>query len=598
MVLTGIEVITIVSKVANGLLFAANIIRKIYQFKKAKDAAPEKLLYIAGKFDDFNNRMTRWYKDTWHIDETTSHEVFLAYWGKESSDSILRQLQSIRDICDDFAIIMAKVAGQENLQNWMNTRQQRMSVPEPGDFSKPTAQSSNPGPKARRQERQDFAKDVEKQISLSSRVKFVLSRRVELDLHLSDLQGNFDLLERDAERWCLIKDAPGEALYNIVQDQALLRKVLDSHRVSEDIFGFSKILAVASTDRPEEDENQRKLILTLSPGPSDGGAWYHLALPSVNQQLTQEVRVRQVEKSLDVTHHSQDFINACKHIRNAEGGVCDFTTQDETGRKKMKPLQKMPKRVYEARRSNIAISSRQTQRTFVRERLERCCLEAKLLERPDRARLGFRIAQYGLLLLLSSWGVYFRSNTLVWLQPIIEEPSRPKQHICLEAGPLRESQWPQLDVEPQLFSIGVLLSEIFLSQPILSWVKNEDDGLEFEVKQQAGEIPNTRWLALSTLLIKLDNNGGVRIRNAVEFCIRQQADGLMSLKWPHVHEDEPASQKMVREEILREYFRIVYEPIRKLHATSCGGKVGRMGEVKWAYEDLFKVLETVTVNYV
>lgn len=201
-----------------------------------------------------------------------------------------------------------------------------------------------------------------------------------------------------------------------------------------------------------------------------------------------------------------------------------------------------------------------------------------MVDRNDRLKPAFKIVSAGFVLLNSPWAAYLQAQSLFWLKLKGQTATfPPNQYLLLEVGARRLHT--TANVEPQLFSLGILLAEVALSTPILAFLYDEEkEEACFKLQPSTRKDQKTESMSLDSLLVRVGRFLGPKTKAAVGFCL-QQTDEHRHDKWCNLEKKPLIQQQLVREEILREYARWVYEPMEELYQHTWYGAEAEAGFV-------------------
>ena len=137
----------------------------------------------------------------------------------------------------------------------------------------------------------------------------------------------------------------------------------------------------------------------------------------------------------------------------------------------------------------------------------------------ERLNLAFKVAECGLLLLGTSWLSTLSSRK-------IKRVSRPdwttRRRFLLEAGLTTENDFSS--VEPQTFSIGVLLAEIATGQAVERIIPYQDGSsvkLDLMMAYLRHGSEERRAFPAEDVVRRVDQHAGAAYGRAVEFCLQQ-----------------------------------------------------------------------------
>ncbi|MCJ1401480.1 hypothetical protein MMC11_004694 [Xylographa trunciseda] len=591
---TGFEIVGAVSATLGMLNLAITLFQSLYKTIQEFRDAGKKLASLSDDFEIFQTRLEIW-ADYWNVQDETPDLLYIVWWTENGWRSIAKQLAAIDRTAEDFAKVLAKLIEPLELRKLDNDAQRMiMKINRNGSEEREVPGQSKkvigPGLRAQRAEQTRILGSLAKEATTwDDKVRFVLTKSDKLAEYRDDLNERFNGLSKDAMDFFAMSHPSAELAASrdsrrrLAAASMLLQRALQTKAASEALYRS----CLLPSERGETSDlipnlgfkrNQLRLEIDLllaetenrviSEGLLDSSTLhYHLLLSSSPSAGWREFLVEGPMKpssggndqSSFWTTHS--FEAACSALEIQQS--CDFQAAPEDGTGTTLH--------FRISRPTDPIQDKQQKESqlwgFLAEIQNK--LSAELHARfpqTERLDLAYRVAEYGLLLLGTSWLSNISSKKI----QRIYRPARGHRRRYLMEAELSGAKHLS-SVEPQTFLIGVLLTEIAAAQPILDIIRYEEpSGFEYDFVMAAlrnGSVEK-RKLRAYQVTQRVEESLGQRFSEAVEFCL-QQSVKYRRPEWAHIKEFGTWQDRIdAYRGILEEYYAVVYTPLKELRDMS------------------------------
>lgn len=177
----------------------------------------------------------------------------------------------------------------------------------------------------------------------------------------------------------------------------------------------------------------------------------------------------------------------------------------------------------------------------------------------ERFDLAFKAVEFGLQLLGTSWLSNIRSTQLFRFKNYASQ----QYWFVLELESTEADQGSPLEqLEPQIFMIGILLTEIAIAEPVVGVHKYESNGrrkvaLKVIRTDDQGNKEH-QIMKLGAAIRGVKNCMGIAYGEAVEFCLRQSSISR-NPAWAQLHENfDSGSREEAYKSLLKEFHQDVF----------------------------------------
>lgn len=303
---------------------------------------------------------------------------------------------------------------------------------------------------------------------------------------------------------------------------------------------------------------------------------YHLLIPYPDSDTQLEILVEgplqgredqrhsasnyQSSQAAGLTNAIQTFDNACRQVKLRESS--DFQAFLE-GVTVSDPFR------FQITLATEPIKTRGCQRVHISNLLDLIQTQTSAESHEqfpisERLDLTYNIVECGLLLLGTSWLSNLRSKKI---QRFSRRDREPRRRFILETGSFSRDELES--EEPQIFNVGIILTEIAIAQPIRG-VRRDITEFGSQLKFIMAPLRNSRNLFQNLLnynsmpanqvVDRVNQQMGWRYSKFVEFCL-QQSQGPVRRRWD---DDIRSSTWAVRDAayrtLLSEYYENVFLP--------------------------------------
>lgn len=591
MVLTGFEVFGAVSGGLGTLNLARSLFQSLSQVVRDYHEAGAQLVNLRKRLIVFQAQLEAWAK-VWQINDATPDDIFVEYWDNAGRDLIWDELGAIDKTVDDFASLLSKLLPDDAV-NQLST-QARADVllrrdREIANWTDPENLVERFGQRAiRREESRQLGILARRTPSVKDKAQFIISKSQELSRFVEDLKERYTMLREMSSDLYEAKHPEMPRNISINERRAaaaaslLLKQAQETKAASETLFwacaqlnepvtggpGRDLLSSISSTKQPSFPHLELNLLVEDSRGASSAGLEscallklrYHILIARPEHDQQHEIVVEgpfaspksaspsKVNEEVEIT-----LAEACSIVRDQSS--CEF----------LEYLQADPSicvrfrlvcptnSLYPGELNGMQFDN------FLRRIQWMTSAEAhEQFPLRERLNLAFKVAECGLLLLGTSWLSTLSSRN-------IKRLSRPdwtsRRRFLLEAGLTTENDFSS--VEPQTFSIGVLLAEIATGQAV-ERIRPYQDGsgvkLDLMMAYLRHGSEERRAFPAEDVVRRVDQHAGAAYGRAVEFCLQQS---LRAKRMHQAHFRDLSSWKE-REQayyaILIDYHAEVYLP--------------------------------------
>ena len=178
----------------------------------------------------------------------------------------------------------------------------------------------------------------------------------------------------------------------------------------------------------------------------------------------------------------------------------------------------------------------------------------------ERFELAFKVIQSGLLLLGTYSLSHLNSLTITRLHGLDRTCRYLLADSEINAYRRRSIRRLQLGVEPQIFSIGLLLTEIALARLVTDIARNSDDSvLHIRLKEAPGQSADKETYSQLRLELELERRMGKDFARVVRYCLQSQED-INEYNILRVWRDQSIPKEEKYEAIREEFFEKGYIP--------------------------------------
>ncbi|MCJ1228942.1 hypothetical protein MMC12_005606 [Toensbergia leucococca] len=506
--------------------------------------AGAKLIDLSHSFDSFLARLDIWAK-CWHVSDESPFELYIALWSYTGCSSIFRQLAFIDKTSEDFARILSKLVNPDKLARLdpklkLTAARVNRNVVDYREMELHTWRDARNGHRAGRKEKSKaLGKLAQNALSPRDKANFILLKSEQLSEYLDDLNERFNVLYNDAlDSFTAMhpsaeRTASVTARREIAAASMLLQRALGTKAASEALYqtclnlscqekqkGHAAISAILRRNKKDDDLPKLEMNLLLSS--KDGKLvnhddhntpklFYHLLIAWPKAKKRQEILVEgpvqpRIQHPYE-PHVATDFEKACMMVQGQRS--CDFQAPSDLEAELWFRLTSPSDLIQAGSQKEVHLSG-------LLDRIQtKTSAEAhEQFPLSERLDLAYKIVECGLLLLGTSW---FSNLSSKRIQRISRPGIGQRRRFLLETG---NSESEELtSVEPQTFSIGVLLTEIAIAQSVIRITKFKgDDGIELDLVMAIlrGRTQECRPLPAAEVITRVDQNMGQRYSRAVE----------------------------------------------------------------------------------
>lgn len=545
------------------LNLARQLIQYLYNTVQQYRAAAATLLALEHRFVSFQVRLETW-ANLWDLSESTTNEFYIALWSTQRWESISTQLATIDNTSEDFARSLAKIVSHGDIQKIQAESQDTVSRrSRPGPRSSGEVDEGLAGgmgynnTRADKKRQQRIMNDVAKKaMRPKAKAKLVVFEAAQLSKLIDTLDEQFNRLDADSKNFFAAAHPNYQATASVNERREtaaakmVLQHALNTRDSSEALYQACLTLNHRDHERSlgrlarllrrgGNSANQPNLEINLSLREKEGSPsvrqrqptflklHYHILIPWPEREARLEVLVEAPVQSSDqridglnqrssehISHSSspiQNFKDACMLVQSQK--YCDFQASLESTPNTFRltspsePIQSLShKQMHLARLLDLI----QTKTSFESHE------HFPLSERLD---LAYNIVECGLLLLGTSWLSNLSSKKI---QRISRTDREQRRRFILETGDFTNEDLAS--VEPQIFNVGVLLTEIAIGQPVLRIKKYETTSgseLHLVMASLLNFSLNSRSLPANQVVDRVNKSMGQRYSRAVEFCLQQ-----------------------------------------------------------------------------
>ena len=490
----------------------------------------EKITIVQRQINGFLVRLKAW-RGLWVCDGQVDVELLEGFWGKEGWQTIADQLTAIDLRCLDIATVLKPFAAETDLyalpetdrieaiarveqharaQRQDNGKLQKLNhIP---DFVK-RALAQKPKKDTKEQklaEMRALAQHVQANTKFGKKIKFVISLGEKLEDQLKALRSDWSDLESSVETFWTENHSQSWKTCTYSQRESLALTRLYGYVLTEAVNNRPAIrtlqeccsnatitlkLEIDLLKAAEAGEGHRVRFPLLMPG-SDRKLFLLIVEPSGNAV---PAGAAEYQKFLDALGHTERIGN-CYLSAKSLGEPDGMTLQPHIA----------PASLY------FSLSKLNDNSLINAGKFWDLTYKLKTMSDVERFELAYRIIESGLLLLGTSWMSRLNSATITRFR----SPDRPPRYVLSVMKEFQDNVLESIAkeralVEPNIFSIGILLVEIALCTQVVG-IKKDISGLNLILGKPIHPALASRQRVVGLVRAKMGDDYSL----AVQYCLQ------------------------------------------------------------------------------